>query len=70
MRMVTNVMTIIIANIRVKITTENAIKTDESATEIEERNEEGASCRCAYSACDSTMNDVLIFVPQIQIQIT
>jgi hypothetical protein len=42
--MVTNAMTIVIANIRVKITTENAIKSDaiENGTEIEERNEEGA----------------------------
>jgi hypothetical protein len=43
LRMVTNAMTIVIANIRVKITTENAIKSDaiENGTEIEERNEEG-----------------------------
>lgn len=42
--MVTNAMTIVIANIRVKIvTTENAIKTDaiENGSEIEARSEEG-----------------------------
>jgi hypothetical protein len=61
--MVTNAMTIVIANIRVKITTENAIKSDaiENGTEIEERNEEDpnpdhATANVAEHAVDHVTN--------------